>query len=114
VYFGDPMQEPPPIHVEIQPTGWLLDGGIPMWILYGGAIFQSLLSAYRLSVRKGNPALSDVATITLLLQVLIFGFGWAGPVFNTQLGVLFWFVTSALHGAATGQTQAQQAQEAAA
>jgi hypothetical protein len=113
VYFGDPMQEPPPIHVEIQPTGWLLDGGIPMWILYGGAIFQSLLAAYRLSVRRGNPGLSDVATITLLLQVLIFGFGWAGPVFNTQLGVLFWFVTSALHGAATGEAEAQQAQAAA-
>jgi hypothetical protein len=108
VYFGDPTREPPPIHVEIQPTGWLLDGGIPMWILYGGAIFQSLFAAYRLSVRRGNPALSDIATITLLLQVLIFGFGWAGPVFNTQLGLLFWFVTSALHGAATDQAQSQQ------
>ena len=39
VYFPDPsMWHAPPIHVEIQPTGWLLDGGFPMWIFYGGAL----------------------------------------------------------------------------
>lgn len=99
VYFGDLTKEPPPIHVEIQPTGWLLDGGIPMWVLYGGAILQALLLAYRLSLRRLSGDLADVALIVLGVQVMIVGFGWAGPVFNTQLGILFWFCTSALYGA---------------
>ena len=103
VYFGDPANlDAPPIHVEIQITGWLLDGGMPMWGLYGGAVLLALLSAYRMTQQRVSRELADLATIVLGLQVLIFGFGWAGPVFNTQLGLLFWFLTSALHGAARG------------
>jgi len=103
VYFGDPDNlESAPIHVEIQPTGWLLDGGLPMWALYGGALCLALLASYRLSIQKAAPELADIALIVLAVQVLVVGFGWAGPVFNTQLGLLFWFLTSALHGAALG------------
>ena len=103
VYFGDPANlEAPPIHVEIQITGWLLDGGMPMWILYGGAVIIALLSAYRYTQQTASPELAELATVVFGLQVLIVGFGWAGPVFNTQLGLLFWFLTSVLYGAARG------------
>jgi hypothetical protein len=104
VYFGDPANlEAPPIHVEIQITGWLLDGGMPMWFLYGGAVVMALLSAYRLTQQRVSRELADMATVVFGIQVLIVGFGWAGPVFNTQLGLLFWFVSSALYGAAREQ-----------
>jgi energy-converting hydrogenase Eha subunit E len=99
VYFGDLEKDLPPIHVEIQITGWLLDGGIPMWVLYGGAIVLALLTAYTLSLSRASPALRDVALIVLSVEVLIVGFSWAGPAFNTQLGILFWFLASALYGA---------------
>ena len=103
VYFGDPASiESPPIHAEIQITGWLLDGGFPMWILYGGAVIAALISGYRLSQQRISRELADLATVIVGIQVLIVGFGWAGPVFNTQLGLLFWFMTSALYGAARG------------
>ena len=47
VYFGDAsMWEAPPIHVEIQPTGWLLDGGVPLWVAMGGAIAAGLRASY--------------------------------------------------------------------
>lgn len=108
VYFGDADMEPPPIHVEIQPTGWLLDGGIPMWVLYGGAILYALLTAYRLSMRRVSPDLAGVALVVLGVQVLIVGFAWAGPVFNTQLGIFFWFVTSALYGASREASGAER------
>ena len=43
LYFGDPtLWQAPPIHVEVQLTGWLLDGGVPPWILYGGALLAAL------------------------------------------------------------------------
>lgn len=105
IYFANPDKvESAPIYVEIQLTGWLLDGGVPMWVLYGGAVLMSLLAAYRLSVRKRQPELASLALIVFCVQVLVAGFGWAGPVFNTQLGILFWFLASSLHGAARGET----------
>jgi len=105
IYFANPDKvESAPIYVEIQLTGWLLDGGVPMWVLYGGAVLLSLVASYRLSGRKRQPELADLALIILCVQVLIAGFGWAGPVFNTQLGILFWFLASALYGAARGET----------
>jgi D-alanyl-lipoteichoic acid acyltransferase DltB (MBOAT superfamily) len=103
VLFGDPtLWEAPPIHVEIQPTGWLLDGGVPMWLLYGGAIFMALRTSYRIAVRAASSSLQDVATLVLCMQVTIFGLCFTGPMFNTQLGILFWAVTGALYGAVLG------------
>jgi hypothetical protein len=49
-----------------------------------------------------------LAAIVLSIQFAIIGLCLTGPVFNTQLGVLFWFVTSALHGVAAGEQQAQK------
>ncbi len=55
IYFANPDKvESAPIYVEIQLTGWLLDGGVPMWVLYGGAVLVSLLAAYRLSDAKAT------------------------------------------------------------
>jgi hypothetical protein len=88
--------------VEIQPTGWLLDGGVPMWAFYGSAIFFALLTTYRAAVQRMSRDLANLALVVFGFQVLVVGFGWAGPVFNTQLGLLFWFFTSALYGAARG------------
>jgi len=99
VYFNDPSSVAPPIYVEIQITGWLLDGGIPMWVLYGSAILLALLTAYWLALKRALPELSDVALICLGVEVLVVGFSWAGPAFNTQLGILFWFLVSILYGA---------------
>lgn len=107
VYFGDPGNlDAPPLHVEIQITGWLLDGGVPMWVLYGGAILLTLVVAYRYTQQRFSRELADVAVTVLAAEVLIFGFAWAGPAFNTQLGILFWFLASALYGAARGAFQA--------
>ena len=44
-YFGDPTNwQFPSLWAEIQPTGWLYDGGILLWVFYGGAIVQRYLS----------------------------------------------------------------------
>jgi hypothetical protein len=101
VYFGDPaMWQSPPVHVEIQITGWLLDGGVPMWLCYGGALVSALRFGYLLAVRGETEWLQYFATIALCVQLTIIGLCFTGPVFNTQLGILFWTVTAALLGAA--------------
>jgi hypothetical protein len=105
VYFGDPtLWQSPPIHVEVQLTGWLLDGGVALWLLYGGALFVALHYSYRAAVQAVTPAVQDMATIVLCLQLTIVCLCLTGPVFNTQLGILFWAMTGGLFGATTGPT----------
>src|SRR5262245_41624547 len=108
VYFGDPtLWQAPPIHVEVQLTGWLLDGGVPLWLLYGGALFSALHWTYRAAIRTATRAMQDTATIALCLQLTILCLGLTGPVFNTQLGILFWGVTGALSGAMSASTRSE-------
>jgi len=100
VLFGDStMWQAPPIHVEIQPTGWLLDGGIPLLLLWAGALFVTLRSGYRLLVNSRG-GLQDLATILFCVQATITVLCLTGPVFNTQLGIQFWAVAGAVYGVA--------------
>jgi len=101
-YFGDSSDfRSPPFYVEPQITGWLLDGGIPMWLLYGGAIVFSLLACWRMT-RSLDVGVAKLALIVVPVQVFVAGLGMAGPIFNTQMGILFWMMASALHGAERG------------
>jgi hypothetical protein len=100
VYFGDPtLWQAPPIHVEIQLTGWLLDGGIPLWLLYGGALAVAVRYTYNQAVHAASKTWQDVAIIVLCLQLILIALCMTGPVFNTQLGIMFWAITGALYGA---------------
>ena len=98
-YFGNPFDyESEPIYVEIQLTGWLLDGGVLMWMLYGGAILLSLWAAFTCSGTR-DPLLAEVAIIALGVQAYILALTMGAPVFNSQMGILFWTMAGALHGA---------------
>ncbi|HEY6361442.1 MAG TPA: hypothetical protein VIX63_10075 [Vicinamibacterales bacterium] len=100
LYFKDPsMWYAPPIHVEIQITGWLLDGGALMWLCYGGALASACRLAFMSAVKSSALSLGYLSAVVLAFQLAIVGLCFAGPVFNTQLGVLFWTVTGALSGA---------------
>ena len=99
-YFGDGRASTP-IYVEIQLTGWLLDGGIPMWIFYGLAILLAMVSAFEAST-GGLARIRDVAPMMLSIEVFILGMSLSGPAFNMQLGILFWACAGALAGAASG------------
>ncbi len=98
VYFGDPtMWQAPPIHVEIQPTGWLLDGGVPLWVAMGAALVMALRTTYLVAVHAAE-TLQDAATAIVCLQLAVLCLCLTGPVFNTQLGIQFWAVTGAVLG----------------
>jgi hypothetical protein len=98
-YFGDQAAwQYQPIHVEIQPTGWLLDGGVLMWLFYGGALFAAMRYSYQLAT-AAESSLRDLAAMVFCVQLVIVGLCFTGPVFNTQLGIEFWLVTAVLYGA---------------
>jgi hypothetical protein len=96
VYFGEPGNwQFPSLHAEIQPTGWLYDGGVLMWLFYGTAILLALRNSYRVAIDPDHP-LHELAGMALSVQFLIAGLCLTGPAFNTQLGILFWLVTGGL------------------
>lgn len=115
LYFGDPnILHAKQIWAEIQLTGWLLDGGLLMWLFYGSAIFLALRFAYRLALRSRDEALAHQAALVFSSLFIIAAQSFAGPAFNTQLGVQFWTLTAALWGASTGWASSRSAARAAA
>lgn len=115
VYFGDALSsESRNIWVEIQMTGWLLDGGVLMWLFYGGAIAASLLYTYRQAVSSHDREMVYAARVVLCFNLIIAGSSFAGPAFNTQLGIQFWFLSAALYGAGAGLRRMNRARAAAA
>jgi hypothetical protein len=98
IYFAGDASQPRPIWVEIQMTGWLLDGGLLMWLLYGGAIVLSLTYIYRVSISLIDIRMAYLASVVLCLDCFVVGLSFAGPAFNNQLGIQFWFLTAALYG----------------
>ena len=97
-YFPEPGNwQNPALYAEIQLTGWLFDGGLLMWLLYPFAMFLAVRQSYRRAVEPDGP-LNDLAMMILALQLLIVGLCFSGPVFNTQIGIVFWLLTATLYG----------------
>jgi hypothetical protein len=110
-YFAEPENwRNPALYAELQMTGWLYDGGVLMWILYPAALLVAMGFSYRVATRHEG-TLNEAAMIVLTIQLLVVGLCFTGPVFNTQVGMMFWLVTAMLYGAM--RTQALELAEAA-
>jgi hypothetical protein len=99
-YFGVFTLDSPSLWAEIQFTGWMIDGGVLLIVLYCGAIVVTALSQWRVAAVNTHPRLATCAavvmTVNLGVAALIFSF----TPFNTQIGIQYWFLAGALHGVA--------------
>jgi hypothetical protein len=86
------------IWAEIQPTAWILDGGIFLLVLYPLALFATVkweLKLVRVLADRDDRLWSsaivaaNVGTLALVVSFV---------PFTTQLGVQFWFLEGLLHG----------------
>jgi hypothetical protein len=99
-YFGDPSNlKSTSLWAEVQPNAWMLDGGLFLVGLYGLALVVTALYEWRL---VGSLASADdrrwattVAAVNLGTLALVFSF----VPFTSQVGLQFWFLEGALHGA---------------
>jgi hypothetical protein len=97
-YFAEPENwRHPALYAEIQMTGWLYDGGVFMWIFYPVALLIAMSFSYRLAISPDT--LSEAALTVFTIQLLLVGLCFTGPVFNTQIGMMFWLSTAMLYGA---------------
>jgi hypothetical protein len=87
------------IWAEIQPTAWILDGGLPLLGLYGIALLVTVLwelkLVRRLPDRDDRLWASAVVAANIGTLALVVSF----VPFTTQLGLQFWFLEGLLHGA---------------
>jgi hypothetical protein len=98
MYLGDNSDPArPPIWVEIQVTGWLLDGGVPLILVYTIAILLTIATVFRLVRSRSYLSLWAIVLLTYDLSLIVLTFGY--PVFVSQLGMEFWFLNACFYAA---------------
>jgi hypothetical protein len=101
-YFGSEMiPGSTKLWAEIQWTGWLYDGGIPLLVAYCLAIVATMVTAARLAL---SPRTDDVpfwATLVFGYNVGAIAVTFSYPLFVSQSGLEFWLINAALFTAAT-------------
>jgi hypothetical protein len=103
LYFGSRSSTaPPPIWVEIQIPAWIVDGGVPLLILYSLALWITFSHQVRVVFRGRDPKVQVLATIILATNVGVACLCLSYPVFVSPLGAQFWFLSGALYGVARG------------
>src|ERR1700722_5233420 len=101
-HFGDPYNPAsPPIWAEIQWTGWLLDGGVPLMLAGAASMLIALREAFSTAVSKA-PALRGLSGLSGVL--LGYSIGVIALTFNTcpfvgTLGIDFWLLNAACFAA---------------
>lgn len=97
-YFGTPGV--PGLWAEIQITGWMIDGGILMIVLYSGALVAAARSQYALALQTRYPRIAVCAAVVLAANLGIAAMVFSFTPFVTQIGIQYWFLAGALHGVA--------------
>jgi hypothetical protein len=100
-YFGDNTDfVSQPIWVEIQWTGWLLDGGVPLVFAYIAALIMVCQTAWNIATNRklGNFALWGGLIFAYNIGAVAITFNY--PLFMSQGGMEFWLLNTALFVAA--------------
>lgn len=105
-YFAD-RADPrrPPLWAEIQWTGWLLDGGVPLVLAYVAAIALAFTTAIKVALSRtpGELWLWGGVVVAYNLGALAMTFDY--PFFNSQGGLELWMLNGALFAAARYRTR---------
>jgi hypothetical protein len=100
-YFGDNTDpERDAIYVEIQWTGWLLDGGVPLILTYLLGLLMAMWVAVKIALNRGGDDLSIWGAIVLAYGMGALAMTFSYPVFISQAGMEFWLMNALLFGAA--------------
>ncbi len=101
-YFGDNAQPgTAPIWAELQWTGWLIDGGVPLMLAEAAALLLALREAFRVATSKDPAAsgLSAWAGIVVGFDMGLIALTFNACPFSGTLGVDFWLLNAALFAA---------------
>lgn len=100
-YFGDNSDpERSALWAEIQWTGWLLDGGIPLILVYLIALVEALRTAWNIAAlgQRNDLWLWGGLLLAYNLGACVITFNY--PFFMSQSGLEFWLLNAAFFAAA--------------
>lgn len=88
----------PNLWAEIQITGWLIDGGVLMVVLYAGTLVYASVFDSRVARATHMPRVAACGAVVFAANlgtlVMIISF----TPFVTQIGIQYWFLAGALQG----------------
>lgn len=97
-YFGDNSDvDKEAIWAEIQLTGWLLDGGVPLILAYSSALLLAVWIALRIGWAQKSLRVWAAFIVAYDLGMIALTFDY--PVFVSQTGMEFWFLNASLYSA---------------
>jgi hypothetical protein len=100
-YFGDNSDpNTAMIWSEEQFTAWLVDGGVPLILVYLFAIAVTTMFAFRLSLARIDPELAILAAVICAYDVGALATCLDSPFFGSQSGMEFWMLNSVLFAVA--------------
>jgi hypothetical protein len=103
-YFGsdrDPRKSM--MWAEIQWTGWLFDGGIPLIFAYVLAIGVAFTTSFKIAISNKNDELWMWAALVLAYSLGAFAGTFTSPFFISQGGMEFWLLNAALFAVVQSQ-----------
>lgn len=100
VYFGDETDpERAAIYVEIQWTGWLLDGGVPLIFAYVITLIVGIYSVFKIAANRALGELSIWGAVVLAYSAGAMALLFNYPLFIGQAGMEFWLINATLFAA---------------
>ncbi len=101
-YFGDrslAQDRGGAFWVEIQWTGWVVDGGIPLMFMYAAAIVAAMLSMLKIALRCRDPETAFWAAVLFALGLSTMAQCFVACPFISPSGLQFWILTAMVHAA---------------
>jgi hypothetical protein len=100
-YFGDNSDpERAPIYVEIQWTGWLLDGGVPLILAYVVMLIIGFYVVSKIALSRAGGDLPVWGALVLAYSVGTLATIFTYPLFISQGGMEYWLINATLFAAA--------------
>jgi hypothetical protein len=99
-YFGAFTDRNPAMWAEIQLAGWMIDGGILMVGLYGGALLVTAFAEWRVAMAPNDERLATCGAVVLAANLGTAAMVFSFTPFVAQMGIQYWFLAGALHGVA--------------
>ena len=100
-FFGNPVGPPDrrPLYAETQIKTWIIEGGIPLLVMYSIALIAAFISAVRTALFCPDPEVAYWAGAVVVFAMSIATMLMAGVPFMAPIGVQFWAMFGALYGA---------------
>jgi hypothetical protein len=106
-YYGDTGSGTPGLFAEVQPHAWVLDGGVPLVVLYGLVLIMTLFGDLQLIRSLADPEDRLAASIVVAANVGTIGLVFTFVPFATVAGMQFWLLEGMLRGAMADRPRIQ-------